>query len=172
MRIVASDFYTLHSPSRCELRVYLAHHGVQGSPSGPFEQVLFRLGDRHEATHLAALGDHVDLRGGTLEVREKRSREAVAGGARILYQPILRCEVEIAELICEVVGEPDFLIREGEGYVVRDSKLLINEIIHLRRVLPEGQRSTDQRAGQPPDYDKWRSASTNPLAGPVDLAEL
>jgi predicted RecB family nuclease len=123
LRVVASDFYTLHRPSRCELRVYLDHIGVEGSPPGPFEQVFFRLGERHEAAHLAALGDHVDLRGGAHEARQGRTYEAIVRGERVLYQPVLRCEIEICGKTCEIVGEPDFLIREGEEYIVRDSKL-------------------------------------------------
>ncbi|MGD2063525.1 MAG: hypothetical protein PVF51_08100 [Nitrospirota bacterium] len=74
MRLIASDLYTLHSPSRCPLRVYLHHHGEEGAPPGAFEQVLFELGKRHERTHLETLGGYVDLNAGKEAGRAQRTR--------------------------------------------------------------------------------------------------
>jgi predicted RecB family nuclease len=123
MRILASDLVTLHSPSRCALRIYLVHHGVPGAPPGAFQELLFRFGQRHEQAHLATLGAFVDLRGGTPAQRQQRTRACVAERAALLYQPALQQELEINGVRCEVAGDPDFLIAAEGGYRVRDAKL-------------------------------------------------
>lgn len=53
MRLIASDFYTFYRPSECDLRVYLRHKGIAEAPPSPYEEVLRRLGERHEKAHLA-----------------------------------------------------------------------------------------------------------------------
>jgi hypothetical protein len=61
MNISASDFYSYYSPSRCEPRVYLRGRKEPEAPPGPFEELLRRLGLRHEQAHLAAFPKIVDL---------------------------------------------------------------------------------------------------------------
>ena len=64
MRLTATDLYTLLRPTRCDLRVYLVdRHEEPTAAPGAFEQLLFRLGARHEAAHLRTLPNHLDLRG-------------------------------------------------------------------------------------------------------------
>ena len=41
----------------------------------------------------------------------------------MIYQGALRAETVVGGMECDVFGEPDFLIRQGSGYVVRDAKL-------------------------------------------------
>jgi hypothetical protein len=53
LRLTASDFYTYFRPSKCELRIYLKSIGMVEGPPGPFAEILFKLGDRHEKAHLA-----------------------------------------------------------------------------------------------------------------------
>ena len=56
MHLTASDLYPYFRPSECRLRVYLkAKHEAEDEPS-PYEAVILRLGERHEAAHLASLG--------------------------------------------------------------------------------------------------------------------
>jgi len=122
-RLTASDFYTFFSPSKCELRVYLKHIGKTGAPPGPYEEVLFRLGKRHEAAHLATFPEYIDLSKGHLEEREKKTREAVELGAPLIYQAVLRTTHKLHDGEYEILGEPDFLIRHQNSYIVRDSKI-------------------------------------------------
>ncbi len=108
---------------------------VSGSPrrsAERFEEVIIRLGNRHERAHLKGFNEVVDLSGGTFEDREQRTREEVSRGAPVIYQPVLRSEVDLSGIRCEVVGEPDFLVRQSGGYAIRDSKLArrINERDH------------------------------------------
>jgi len=132
IRLTASDFYTYFSPSKCELRIYLKHVGEEEAPPGPYEQVLFRLGERHESSHLATFSEWADLREGPLEEREYRTKDMVMSGAPVLYQPALKAIHKLDEEEYEIVGEPDFLIKDGNSYIIRDSKISrrINEKDH------------------------------------------
>jgi predicted RecB family nuclease len=123
VRLTASDFYTFFRPSKCELRIYLKEIGEEEAPPGPYEQVLFRLGERHEVSHLATFPEHVDLSDGTLEDREKRTKEAVKRGAPVIYQAVLRTTHKLSGREYEILGEPDFLIKYENAYIIRDSKI-------------------------------------------------
>lgn len=123
MRLTASSFYGYYRPSACELRVWLRARGEPEKDPSPYELVLRKLGLRHEAEHLKTLGDVVDLHAGPGWFREYRTRRAIARGARVIYQGRLRARTTLAGVDCEIVGEPDYLIRDGDGYLIRDSKL-------------------------------------------------
>lgn len=123
IRLTASDFYTLFRPTRCENRVYLRQLGVEEAPSSPYDEVLLRLGEKHETAHLSSFPEFVDLRGGSLIEREQKTKEEINKGCPVIYQGVLRTSCTIGGSECEVVGEPDFLIRERENYLIRDSKI-------------------------------------------------
>jgi predicted RecB family nuclease len=124
MRLTAQDFHTLYAPKECALRVHLRAKAEPEAEPDAFAQVLMTLGQRHEATHLATFPKFVDLRHGSLEERAEKTLAAVAGGATVLYQPVLMCSSAVDGVACELVGVPDFLLREGNGYVVRDVKMV------------------------------------------------
>lgn len=132
MRVTATDFYSYYRPSECDLRVYLRHKGEKEDPPGPYEEVLRRLADLHERAHLATFPTVLDLSAGTREERERRTQEAVKGGAPVIYQTALRGTAAIEGSMVEVVGDPDFLINDSGKYVIRDSKISrrINERDH------------------------------------------
>ena len=67
MRLTASDFYRYYRPSKCELRIYLREQGIAQQPPSAYEEVLLRLGPRHEERHLATFPSFVDLREGTTQ---------------------------------------------------------------------------------------------------------
>lgn len=122
----ASEVYGLYRPSLCELRVWLRRSGEREAAPGPYDQVLRRLGERHERAHLRTLeaaAKVVDLSGVAPEERELRTREAVRAGAPVVYQSALSAVQVLEGVECRVVGYPDFLVRDGGGYVIRDSKL-------------------------------------------------
>jgi predicted RecB family nuclease len=123
MRLSASDFYRAYRPSECDMRVYLHHKGIKAADPGPYEEVIQRLGVRHEQAHLATLGDAMDLSQGSPEERQTKTLQAIESGARAIYQPFFAATVQMNGKACEVVGIPDFLIREGENYVIRDVKM-------------------------------------------------
>lgn len=119
----ASDFYSLDRPSTCKRRVYLDAIGAERAEKSPYDEVLEELGRRHEAKHLATLGPYLDLSGGNPEDRAEQTRAAVKKGERVIYQPRLEAETTLAGQRCSVIGEPDFLIRQGDGYLIRDAKM-------------------------------------------------
>lgn len=123
MRLAASHFYKYHKPSHCELRLFLIAQGLEQAPPGPFKEVLRVLGERHERNHLGSFAEVVDLSSGALEDREQRTAEEIAKSSPVIYQAVIRAETNLNGAQCEVIGEPDFLIRSGNGYVVRDCKL-------------------------------------------------
>src|SRR2546430_5570974 len=123
MYLTASDFYTYHRPSKCDLRVYLRHRGDDESPPGPFDEVIRRLGQLHEKKHLVSFPSFVDLSSGTPEERIQKTKEEVKKGAPTVYQAALKANTELNGIRCEVLGEPDFLLKETDQYVIRDSKI-------------------------------------------------
>jgi predicted RecB family nuclease len=123
MRLSASDFYRAYRPSECDMRIYLHQKGVKPADPGPYEQVIERLGIRHERAHLACFSNVVDLSQGTWEERERDTLAAIEAGAPVIYQPLFKRNLLLAGKECELVGIPDFLIRESENYVIRDVKM-------------------------------------------------
>lgn len=132
MQLAPSDIYRYYRPTECALRVYLSHRGEPEAPPGPYHQVLFRLADRHEKTHLATFPTVSDLSLVEWEARAERTKEAVLSLAPVIYQGALRAAVAFNGVECEVVGIPDFLLNVDDNYVIRDSKISrrINEDDH------------------------------------------
>src|SRR4051794_28300949 len=123
MTISASDFYRAYRPSECDLRLYLHHHEVMARDPGPFEEVIRRLGVRFEKARLASFGNATDLRDGTIAERQSRTTEAINAGVAIIYQPVLGAIIRLGDHDCNIIGIPDFLIREGEEYIIHDVKI-------------------------------------------------
>jgi len=123
MQISATDAYRIYRPSNCELRLYLHHHGVEEAGPGPFEEVIRRLGERHERMHLATFPDVLDLGAGTSQGRQNATLEAVRRQAPVVYQSLFCFRARLGERDCEIVGSPDFLLEENGSYVIRDVKI-------------------------------------------------
>ena len=123
MRLTATDIYHLHQPSTCELRVYLKHRSEPEAEPSEYDKVLQELGARHERNHLSSLGAFEDISAGTLEERAEKTRLAVALEGAVLYQPVLVTRFTLGGQDCEIFGIPDFLIPDGEGHLIRDTKI-------------------------------------------------
>jgi predicted RecB family nuclease len=123
MRFRATNSYDFFRPSKCARRVALRYRGVPEAERSEFEELLIRLGQRHEKAHLGTLPDVVDLSAPDDEARERDTLAAIRAGAPAIYQARFRGAIDIDGEKCELVGEPDFLIRDGDGYRIRDSKL-------------------------------------------------
>jgi predicted RecB family nuclease len=123
MLLTASDIVTLYRPTECPLRVYLRQHAVVESEPSEFERVLQRLGERHEAEHLATLGPYEDMSAVPAEQRIRRTAEAIRSRVPVVYQAELAADTQLGGVRVIIVGRPDFLILDGDGYLIRDSKL-------------------------------------------------
>ena len=124
MRLTASDIVSLYRPTPCSLRLYLRSHGVQESEPGAFEQIIQKLGQVHEQKHLATLGIYEDINIiADRNQRVARTLEAIRSRVPVIYQAEFEHESTINGSAVVVVGRPDFLILDGDGYIIRDSKL-------------------------------------------------
>lgn len=123
MRLTASDFVSYHRPTRCDLRVFLRHRREEAAAPGPFDEVLRRLGLRHEKHHLATLGAFADVSDTSIHDQVKRTADAIASRVPLVYQAAFLVMEKIGDSEVEIVGVPDFLILDGDGYLIRDSKM-------------------------------------------------
>jgi predicted RecB family nuclease len=123
MRMTASDFVSYHRPTRCDLRVFLRHRREEEVAPGPYDEVLRRLGLRHEKNHLATLGAFADVGDASLQEQVKKTAVAIAQKVPILYQAAFSANAIFGGTEIEIVGVPDFLILDGDGYLIRDSKM-------------------------------------------------
>jgi uncharacterized protein len=123
MRVTATDFVSYHRPTRCDLRVFLRHHREEEVAPGPYDEVLRRLGLRHEKNHLATLGAFADVSDASMHEQVKKTADAIAKKVPILYQPAFLANTVLGGTEVEIVGVPDFLILDGDGYLIRDSKM-------------------------------------------------
>jgi uncharacterized protein len=118
-KIKPSYFYNLYRPSKCALRLYLQLKGVEPAPPSAFEEVLFRLGQRHEKNHLSTFPEFSDLTGKPAE----KTLEEIRKESPVIYQGELRAQASVDGQVLDIVGIPDFMIKEGAGYFIRDCKI-------------------------------------------------
>jgi len=123
MRLSASDIVSLYRPAPCSLRVYLREHDVAETEPSAYDQIIERLGRLHEQIHLATLGAYEDMSTVERDQRLSRTLEAIKNHAPVIYQGEFACDATINGVSVAIVGRPDFLILDGDGYVIRDSKL-------------------------------------------------
>lgn len=123
MRLIASGFIGYYRPSKCALRVFLKQKGEKQREPSIFEDLLRRLGLTHEKQHLSALGQYIDLSRLSEEERIRQTRNAIAEKAAVLYQPMFLVKHKLAGTEVEIVGQPDFLILDGDAYIIRDAKI-------------------------------------------------
>jgi len=123
MRLTASDIVSLYRPTPCPLRVYLREQGVPQAEPSVFEQILQTLGERHEQDHLATLGPYGDLSAVSPDEKVSRTADAIRNRVPVIYQGEFASDTAIGGIPVTIVGRPDFLILDGDNYVVRDSKL-------------------------------------------------
>ena len=126
MQLTTSDIYTFHRPTLCPLRVYLREQKVPEAEPSAFEQVLRTLGERHERAHLKTLGAYEDFSAIPVEQRVSATKEAMDRGAAVIYQGQFASETTLDETLVKIIGRPDFLIWDRDGYVIRDSKLSLH----------------------------------------------
>lgn len=154
MKLLASDFYTLYQPSFCGLRVYLQQTGQEEAPAGPYAEMLRRLGERHERNYLETLPALCNLAAYPTDERITRTLAAIRERLPVLYHPLFQATVDIQGHTCEIRGEPDLLLAEPGGYVIRDIKLSrrISETEHpeIIRQLQLYGRLFELATGQPP----------------------
>jgi predicted RecB family nuclease len=107
----------LYSHLVCPHRVAMDAFADPGSrdPVSPFIEMLWARGNKYEAQVVGALGEpFVDLSRLTGDEKETATRAAIAAGEPLIYNGRLSDD--------GLLGEPDLLRREGDGYVTIDIK--------------------------------------------------
>jgi predicted RecB family nuclease len=123
MKFSPSDFITYFRPSKCGLRIYLKHHEEPEDMLSPYEEVLLKLAERHEKTHLESLTPIIDLSNVPTANRSAATLQTIKSEAPAIYQAMFHGTIRLANVDCEIVGIPDFLIWQGNDYIIRDSKI-------------------------------------------------
>jgi predicted RecB family nuclease len=123
MRVTVSDIVSLYRPTPCDLRIYLREHDFPEAEPSAFDEILRTLGERHEQQHLATLGACEDISAIPAPDRVSRTIEAIQNHLRVIYQGEFALETDVAGIPVIVVGRPDYLIWDTDGYIIRDSKL-------------------------------------------------
>lgn len=121
--ITADELYLLYRPSPCKRRLFLQLHRPElAAPPSEYDQLLMGLGLERERAHLAAFPEAVrpEYPVGNLQAGAQATRALIEQNSPVVYQGVL-CSPG-----GEVAGIPDFLIREGTSYVIRDVKLAVN----------------------------------------------
>lgn len=118
----------------------MANRESARAPLSPYTEVLRNLGLRHERAHLESFSTVTDLSPFDLQERERKALEAIAKRDSVIYQGVLRAQMTVGQTTVEVIGQPDFLIRDGSTYKIRDSKMSrrINERDHPEILLQMG----------------------------------
>ncbi len=126
VQLTASDIVSLYRPTPCSLRLYLRAHGVPEAEPSAFDEIIQSLGQVHEQKHLATLGAYEDIGLVGRDQRVSRTLEAIQSCVPLIYQAEFRQKFLINGTPVIVVGRSDFLIFDGDGYIIRDSKLSRN----------------------------------------------
>jgi predicted RecB family nuclease len=116
-RINATDFSTLYLPSKCERRVYLRSKGESESKPSEFAKFIKALGEQHELEHLLQFEKYTDLSKWNLRDRVRKTIRSVIEGLPVIYQGAFI--VKLPSKNVEVVGTPDFLIKDDDSYKIR-----------------------------------------------------
>lgn len=116
-------YFAKECPQRIQLEVL---RPCEPLPESPFLQKLFRSGEEHEDETFEALFEGVNgavvIRADDPDAREFHTLQAFGAGARVVAGGRLPVDHEAHR-----VGEPDLLVRLGEGYVpveVKSHKVL------------------------------------------------
>jgi predicted RecB family nuclease len=112
--ITASMLYNhLVCPHRVTMDAFAAPE--RRDPVSPFIEMLWARGNKYEAQVVGGLGEPlVDLSRLAGDEKESATRAAIAAGAALIYNGRLSDG--------GLLGEPDLLRREGDGYVAIDIK--------------------------------------------------
>jgi predicted RecB family nuclease len=123
MKLTVHNLYDYYSPSICEKRLYYRFMGGKETPLGPFEEVIIKLGERHEKNHINSLGEYSDVSMFPSVQRGQKTVELIQKNTHIIYQGVLTAKYKINDSEVEIVGIPDIMIYEDSSYIIRDCKL-------------------------------------------------
>ena len=124
----SSAITLIYEPTECDKRTWLRDVAkLEPSEDGPFQKFNKEQGIRHEQLVVERLEGEgyelVDIDGYENKAAFTDTVEAVGAGDKVVYQGMLEAEAEIAGKTVRIIGYPDFLIPDGDGWVIADAKL-------------------------------------------------
>lgn len=123
MRLTTQHIYDFYSPSQCERRLYYRFKGEKEAPPGPFQEVLFTLGQRHEENHINSLGEYFAVSKIPRDQQAEKTKELIHINTPIIYQGVLIFKEIINGTQITIMGIPDIMISQQPSYIIRDCKL-------------------------------------------------
>jgi predicted RecB family nuclease len=119
VRLLEQDLFTLHRPTRCFRRIDCEQRGVPSGERSAFLLEMRRLEQFREDEHRRLLGDMLDLTQGTPEEQMVATLKAIGDRVPRIFRPVLRARAPFGDEP-ELVGTPDFLILDGDNYIIRE----------------------------------------------------
>ncbi len=154
LRLSPTSIASLYRPSPCERRVLLRHRGEPEAEPSAYDEVLRRLGQRHELAHISSLGELIEIAALPRHERVKATLDAITERVSVIYQPVFVVRHKLLGTEVEIEGIPDLIVREGRGYIIRDVKMArrIDDQHHPEIVLQLQLYGWlfEQSCGQPP----------------------
>lgn len=123
LRLTPTDIASYYRPSACDRRVLLRYRGQKEAEPSAYDEVLRRLGQRHELCHARTFGELVEIAALPRHERVKATLEAISERAPVIHQPVFVVWHKLLGTEVEIEGIPDLLIREARGYIIRDVKM-------------------------------------------------
>ncbi len=123
MKLTTQNIYDLYSPSLCERRLFYRSIREEETPPGPFEEVIFMLGHRHEKNHINSLREYVDVSKILRDQQPETTKQLIQNNTPVIYQGVLAGNETINGSQVQIIGIPDIMIYENSSYIIRDCKL-------------------------------------------------
>ncbi len=123
MKLTTQNTYDLYSPSLCERRLFYRSIREEETPPGPFEEVIFMLGHRHEKNHINSLGEYADVSKVLRRQQPEKTKQLIQNNTPVIYQGVLAGDETINGSRVQIIGIPDIMIYENSSYIIRDCKL-------------------------------------------------
>ena len=123
-RIKVSDIYTLYDPSKCERRVFLRINRKTESKLSDFDNQSKIPNEQLKLEHLLRFDNYTDLSGWNLEDKVRKTIRAVLEGIPVIYQGAFIVKLPSSDV--ELIGTPDFLIKDNDSYRIGQCSLSRN----------------------------------------------
>jgi len=114
------DIREFLKPSKCEVRVYLNSRTLEEKPRGEFENLLGEWSRKARLAHRATFSEIMDLSAMSSAERKTETNKAIQEQHDAIYKPLLTARRFLDGIDTEIRGEPDFLIKSEDKYIIRN----------------------------------------------------
>ena len=122
-----SSIARLYQPSKCELRTWLRANDFESAPDSDFQVFIKEQGELHEGRVLerltAGYPTIIDIDGYNNRDAAQQTSDAIDAADALIYQGQFVLDHEIDGKTTRILGYPDFLLPDGDGWIIADAKL-------------------------------------------------